>query len=244
MIKSNDKEYLARICETHVCPEHGHKLVVAWHAGVDNYVIRCSEGHFPKEVTRELTPIEEHKAGKREAHEPITSLLPRTDLATGELLVPEVVKALMEYAYKYDLDPYRGHVVMMYGKPHIGLDGYLYHAMRQATPYQLKSRPLEDGERKSMMINEGDHAWKAELEFLDPYQYFSGIGIVTLEEMTARSSRDTTKFRSPVVAAHPWQLAQKRAEWQALRRAFPIGESEEEKVDDRQQKEDASTMAD
>ncbi|MBA7580553.1 hypothetical protein ES708_22446 [subsurface metagenome] len=57
----------------------------------------------------------------------------------------------------------------------------------------------------------------------------SGLGIVTREEMEAKSPRDETKLRSPVVAAHPWQLAQKRAEWQALRRGFPIGESEYEK---------------
>jgi len=29
-----------------------------------------------------------------------------------------------------------------------------------------------------------------------------------------------------LLSIHPWQLAQKRVEWQALRRAFPIGELE------------------
>jgi len=60
-------------------------------------------------------------------------------------------------------------------------------------------------------------------------QWFGGIGIVTQEEMTEPSKRHPDQLRSPVVAKHPWQLAQKRAEWQAMRRAFPIGEPENEK---------------
>lgn len=227
MIKSNDNEYLERICQSHVCPEHGHKLCVAWHAGENAYVIRCGEGHFPEEVTRELTPIEEHKAGKREAHEPLTSLLPRADLATGELLAPEVVRAIMFYAYKYSLDPYRGHVVMMYGKPYITIDGYLYHANQLEIPYRLTSRPLTEEERKTYRItNENNHAWLAEVELLEG-GLFTGLGVVTMDEMTAKSTKKPDQLRSPVVAAHPWQLAQKRAEWQAMRRAFPIGETEE-----------------
>lgn len=227
MIKSNDKEYLERITQTHVCPEHGPKLVVAWHAGEDNYVIRCGEGHFPEEVTRQKTPIEEHKAGEREAHAPILSLLPRSDMATGELLVPEVVKALMDYAYKYNLDPYRGHVVMMYGKPYITIDGYLYHAKGEKIPYTLSSRPLDENERRIYQVSEGDHAWLAKLDTLEPIGHFTGLGIVTQEEMTAKSKTKPDKLASPVVASHPWQLCQKRAEWQALRRAFPIGETTE-----------------
>lgn len=229
MIKSNDEEYLRRICETHVCPEHGHTLCTAWHAGENSYIIRCSEGHFPEEVTRELTPIEEHKAGKREAHEPLQSLLPKTDLATGELLVPEIIKGLMAYAHKYELDPYRGHVVLMYGKPYITIDGYLYHANRTGAAYTLESKPLDKAERKSYQVSDSDHVWQAKVILTETGTFFTGLGIVTKDEMEAKSPRDETKFRSPVVAAHPWQLAQKRAEWQALRRAFPIGETTEEK---------------
>lgn len=228
MIKGTE-EYLEGIKKTHQCPEHGRKLVVAWNAKEDSYVIRCGEGHFPEEVVRELTPMEEHKAGKREVHEPLTALLPRADLATGEVLVPEVVKALMRYAYKYDLDPYRGHVVMMYGQPYITIDGYLYHAEKSKRLYQLTSRPLADEERKLYRITgDGDHAWIAEVKFLEGGM-FTGLGIVTQDEMAARSTRNPNQLRSPVVAAHPWQLAQKRAEWQAMRRAFPIGESENKK---------------
>jgi len=225
MITSNDKEYLERIAKSHVCPEHGPKLVVAWHSKENAYAIRCGEGHFPEEVTRQMTPIQEHKAGKREAHAPILSLLPKADLATGELLLPEIVKALMSYAYKYDLDPYRGHVVMMYGKPYITIDGYLYHANNAELSYSLKSRPMTTTERKEYQVEDGDHAWLAFVNINKGEKLFNGVGVVTKDEMTEVSKRKPDQLRSPVVAAKPWQMAQKRAEWQAMKRGFPIGES-------------------
>lgn len=174
----------------------------------------------------------------------LTSLVPKADLGSGELLPPEKIQALIKYAGKYDLDPYRGHVVIMYGKPYITLDGYLYHAKQVNTPYKMSSRPLNDQERKDYQIEEGDHAWTCEIKRGYSEFLFTGLGIVTMAERTATSKKDTTQLRSPVVAAHPWQLAQKRAEWQALRRAFPIGEPEEVPNASRDKKEDASTVED
>lgn len=223
------KEYLEEIAKTHVCPDHGDKLVVAWHTGENSYVIRCGEGHFPEEVTKALTPTAEYKQGKREPVGKGLDLLPRTDLATGELLSPNLIQALIAYAKRYDLDAYRGHVMLMYGKPYIGLDGYLYRANRSGTAYQLRSRPLNVDERQLYRVGDNDHAWTCEITIVPANLSFTGLGVVTQEEIAAMSTKNPKQFRSPVVAAHPWQLAQKRAEWQALRRAFPIGETEETK---------------
>ncbi len=154
--------------------------------------------------------------------------VPTTDLATGQGLTIEELRTLIKYAARYDLDPYRGHVVVMYGKPYITIDGYLYYARQETIPYSMHSRPLTSEERRDYQIEDTDHAWQTTITILDPKQEFTGLGIVTEAEMTAKSPRDESKLRSPVVAAHPWQLAQKRAEWQALRRAFPIGEVEKE----------------
>lgn len=170
--------------------------------------------------------------------------LPRADLGTGEMLAPEQVVALTVYARKYGLDPYRGHVVIMYSKPYIGIDGYLYHANKTGRPYTLNSRPFTDSERAASLIKKDDHAWDCEVVLLETGARFTGIGIVTREEMEAKSSRDTAKLRSPVVAAHPWQLAQKRAEWQGMRRAFPIGESEEVTIDNKSNPEATTAVED
>ena len=230
MIKG-EKAYLDEVVKNHICPEHGNKLVVAWHAGENSHVIRCGEGHFPEEVTRELTRTQQFKAGQLQKVDPMFNLLSKTDLATGELLPPEMLQLLVTYARKYALDAYRGHVVIMYGKPYISLDGYLYHANRSRLPYGLCSRPLDNEERVTYRVGENDHAWTCEVILPEGNQSFVGLGIVTQKEMTEMSTKKPNQLRSPVVAAHPWQLAQKRAEWQALRRAFPIGESEEESIE-------------
>lgn len=226
---TGSKEHLDGIAKTHQCPEHGHKLVVAWHAGENAYAIRCGEGHFPAEVTRELTPTQQFAAGKLQKVDPLFNLLPSADLATGDPLTPIMVQGLIAYASKYGLDAYRGHVVVMYGKPYITIDGYLFHANQTGQPYNLESRPLSETEKAAYQIPEGAHAWLAKCSIGPDFGVFTGLGVVTADEMTEKSKKRPDQLRSPVVAAHPWQLAQKRAEWQALRRAFPIGETEETK---------------
>ena len=249
MIKG-DYEKLKDLASRNVCSEHRTPLVVAWYGPEKTWVLRCGHDHYPDAITRQLSLTEMHKAGEplpgyiednvkkrmgRQAMEQgkqptdaKMAMVPQLDLATGQLLLPKEVKSLIDYAEHYDLDPYRGHVVLMYGKPYITIDGYLYHAYRVNLPYTLTSRPLSEVERKPYQLPEGVHAWLAEVIKGYSKSSFTGLGIVTQEEMTAKSPRDASKLRSPVVAAHPWQLAQKRAEWQALRRAFPIGETEEE----------------
>ena len=155
--------------------------------------------------------------------------IPATDLGTGELLVLEVVKALCAYADKYELDPAREHVVLMYGKPYITIDGYYYHAFKTGTAFKVESQPLNEQERRDYQIGEGTHVWRAKITIVNTGAFYTGLGIVTQEEMIQESKNKPGQLRAPVVAKHPWQLAQKRAEWQALRRAFPIGETEEVK---------------
>lgn len=242
-----DHDELKDLAETQLCAEHKTPVVVAWHSGEKCWTLRCGEGHYPDSLIRIPTLTEEYKQGNlaegpivdnikkggkkramstnKQLQTQVLGDLPRADLATGEMLAPETIQALTIYARKYDLDPYRGHVVIMYGKPYIGLDGYLYHANKSKRLFKLESKPLGDEERKLYKIDEGDHAWLALVTFGDTNSGVSGLGIVTKAEMEAKSTKHPEKLRSPVVAAHPWQLAQKRAEWQALRRAFPIGET-------------------
>jgi len=245
---TGDFNELDQITKTHKCPEHPDMaLTVAW-LTTGQFAIRCGADHFPEEVTRIPTLTEAFKQGE-EIPEPVASnikkglakRLPRQpkyagaltlggiearDLATGEVLNEALVKALVDYAHQYGLDPMRGHVCLMYGKPYITIDGYLYHAKGTGERYSLSSAPLIDSERQAYQIPEGAHAWLATIRILPTEGEYTGLGIVTKEEMEAKSPRDATKLRSPVVAAHPWQLAQKRAEWQGMRRAFPIGDTE------------------
>ena len=244
MIKGTS-EYLEDLAQNYRCPEHDNPLAVAWNAQENCHVLRCSAGHFPEEIKRILSLTQELKTGadiaeplkhniekgiqKRAARIPQAPQaetfagIPAADLGTGELVPIEKLKRLVQWAEKFDLVPALGHVCIMYGNPYITIDGYLFHARRSGEPYQLKSHPLSEDERRTYQINTGDHAWISEITMDEGRRLVTGLGIVTADEMTARSSKNPERLRSPVVAAHPWQLTQKRSEWQALRRAFPIG---------------------
>lgn len=239
------KEYLDDLAKRYRCPEHDNPLTVAWDAEKSLYVLRCGAGHYPEEVNPLPTLTEMYRRGE-ELPEPIKSKIergigkrqaareksvatatyqgvPATDLGTGELIPKETLEALIQYATDYGLDPRRGHVCLMYRKPYITLDGYLYYARSTKVPYSLVSRPLTDDQRVGYQLEDGDHGWITEITLVTTNQTFTGIGIVTKSEMTEESKGKPGQLRSPVVAKHPWQLAQKRAEWQALRRAFAIG---------------------
>jgi len=250
---TGDYDFLKNLASLNVCAQHKTELVVAWHGKERTWVLRCGLDHHPDAITRQPSLAGLYRQGeelpghiedkvkkgiRRRTMQPSKhprvnefAMVPQTDLGTGELLLPEVIKALVDYALKYHLDPVRGHVVLMYSKPYITIDGYLYHANRSRVPYTLQSRPMTTLELDQYKIGVTDHGWLSKVILTDTSDEFTGTGIVTYEEMTAKSVRDASKLRSPVVAAHPWQLAQKRAEWQALRRAFPIGETEEKKED-------------
>ncbi len=248
MIKG-DYDRLKELAKFNMCAEHHTPLEVAWYGAEKTWVLRCGHDHYPDTITRQLSLTEEYKAGEelpvyiedkvkkgmrrrqmQQGKQPTAVTMggmTTVDLGSGELLVPEVVKALVEYARNYNLDPARGHVVLMYGKPYITIDGYLYHAKQSRLAYTLESRPLKEDELREFRAAENAHVWISLLKLTDTGQEFVGYGIVTNEEITATSKGKPEQLRSPVVATHPQLLAQKRAEWQALRRAFPIGESEE-----------------
>lgn len=252
MIKG-EYDKLDKLAATNLCAEHKARLIVAWDGGADDYVLRCTKDHFPDTLVRIPSTTKEIKQGKHEEaykasqvakkHEQIEKGIykpdailsftgePVKDLGTGKALSQEQIHYLVAYATRYNLDPGRDHVVLMYGKPYITIDGYLYHANRQKVSYTLRTRPLTALERPDYNIPDGDHAWLGEVIMYPGESSFTGLGIVTQDEIKAESENKPGQLRSPVVAKHPQLLAQKRAEWQALRRAFPIGEEVTENVD-------------
>lgn len=236
------------------CGEGTHKKTAhIGEEGVEVPDVLCP-GHYPDAVTRELSLTELHRAGEelpsfiedkvklrqrrramaQNKGEPKTefALVPQTDLGTGALLTLEAIKALVRYADKYHLDPERGHVVLMYGKPYIGLDGYLYKAKQSKRAYSLSGRPLITEELKQRGYKENDLGHISRVKFLDTGQEFEGEGFITAEEIEALVKGKEYQKRYPIVAKKPGLMVTKRADWQALRRAFPIGETEGDKGDE------------
>lgn len=247
---TGSKDDLDAMIATHKCPEHENPLVTAWHAGEKSYVIRCGAGHFPLEIqpvpslfeekaigTPEIGKVQDEEEKRVRTRKVVISpqptraelsLLPRADVETGEVLSPAQQQALITYAERYGLDAYRGHVIMMRGKPYIGLDGYLYHAAVKNIPYSLTGHPLTGEELKQRGYGEGDIGWHSRILRLDNQQEFEGEGFVTAEEREQLSKKEGRGYAHPVVHDKPGPMCQKRSRWAVLRQAFPIGEIEPE----------------
>ena len=246
---TGDYDRMTQIVRDNVCSEHKMRLNVVWFQ--KSWAIRCGEGagHYPDAVTRQLSLTQEYKAGV-ELPEPIKSnveksirrrqmtqdnrpvdfnrsLIPQADLGSGALIPQGKMDGLINWAEQYGLDAYRGHVVLMYDKPYVTIDGYLYNAKQSGLPYTLESRPLKLEERVVYIIPERAHAWVSFLNFPKSGTSLCGIGIVTQEEITEEAKGKPGVKRYPVASSKPQQTAQKRAEWQVLRRGFPVGYKEE-----------------
>ncbi len=243
------KDELQKIADSSLCAEHEGRLTVVGVPAGNCYSIKCENDHYVEGIIPMPTLTDLHKQGE-ELPEPMKTNVQKgmvrhsrkpeqnlsealvdkwlgTDLATGNRIDEPRIGALMLYARKYGLDPLRGHIVVMYGAPYITIDGYLYHAHHSNISFSLKCRPLKPEEYADYKIPADDHAWLATVTLTASMQEFTGLGVVQSKELTEESKKTPGQLRYPVVAAHPWQLAQKRAEWQALRRAFPIGEEAE-----------------
>ena len=245
---TGDFNELDQITKTHKCPEHPDMaLTVAW-LTTGQFAIRCGADHFPEEVTRIPTLTEAYKQGE-DIPEPLAGNIvkgqqrraraagaavipfvlgevPKRDSETGELLTPEAIQALIDYAEKYGLDAYRGHVCLFHGDPYITVDGYFYKAKREKIPYSLTGRPLTRDELLLHHYEDDDLGYYSKVRRLDTGQEFEGYGFVKKSELTERSKKSPDRLRYPVVAGKPGNMVIKRAEWQALRRAFPIGGEE------------------
>jgi hypothetical protein len=221
---TGDFEGLKTLAAENECAEHHMPLTVAWDNEQAVHYLRCGKGHPAIGIVKPATAKELITRGELYPAEAMTAFLPRRDLATGTELTAQQQQHIIAYARKYELDPYRGHVVLMYGQPYIGLDGYIWHAHRVNVPVNPKPRPMTADERKEYQVAEGDYAWICTGSVNNIELDSPGIGIVRADELTEMSKKTPTELRYPVVAKHPQLLAQKRAEWQWFRRAFPIGE--------------------
>jgi len=236
------------IMRTHVCLDCGAGLVLVHDPKVGGPAIRCGQdkGHLeyrlpvgPEEKVRRgeyptgATEREEVALERAVARAPLD---PRnylaTDVESGQPSPSPIIEAALALAARVELHPDLGHICIYRGKPRITIDGYYYHAARQARPVRVSARPMTAQERLDYQIAEGDHAWVSRGYVGGVDQQITGLGIVTQVEIETPSKRDPTRSASPVVARHPQRMAEKRAEWQLLRKLCPLGIEEEVDGDD------------
>lgn len=156
----------------------------------------------------------------------------RVDMAKWPQQLTATEKVLLvEVAISYGLDPLMGELVIYQGKPVVSIDGRYRKAHETGELAGVSSRPATQEERTAWEIPEGDYFFRAEVYKKDSTMPFVGWGRVRKEE-TAPPKSGAAGFRP--LEVNPQRMAEKRAEAQALRKAFylplPSAEAPEAEV--------------
>ena len=234
-------EQLKAMLETHCCTQCEAPLRLVWDADNDIHALLCGRDRSHKgykslgSVSQALARGEADKLVGKGAQEDLEkvmvkakhplSMIAEKDIATGDLIPRDRFMALVQWGNSLGLKPYLGHVCLYHGKPYLTIDGYYYKLHTNKTDIRVGTRPLSKEEFALYQVPEGAHAWLAEAWLGSIKLPTTGLGVVTQEEIEGKSERNPEQWRAPVVHGHPQRMAEKRAEWQLLRKLVPLEES-------------------
>jgi len=230
-IKESDMslEDMQKASQTDVCGECGGVLSVAWGGsiGFDGYILRCSninhstitrhkkQSDYEKQLEKEFKEVQKMDS-KALTTMTENQMLTRISSAKfpQELTTPDR-KALAIAAINYGFDPLMGEISIYQGRPFVSIDGRYRKAQETGKLNGVRTRPATKQERAEWEIPDGDYFFKAEVYVKGSSMPFEGWGRIRAVEINA-----TGKFKP--VDANPQRMAEKRAEAQALRKAFHI----------------------
>lgn len=150
-----------------------------------------------------------------------TTMLARVDKAKFvKDLTPVEKNRLALACITYGFDPIMGELTIFQGNPYVSVDGRYRKAQETGDLMGVEARPATKEERDLWDLNSEDKFFRAVVKKMVHGQVaeFVGWGRVTAQELTPKSSGDSYK---PIVT-NPMRMAEKRAEVQALRKAFSI----------------------
>ena len=213
--------------DSHMCGTCGGELSVAWGGafGIEGYILRCGNDIKHDTINRHDIKEEEYikqvkEVRKMDSKSLMTmdeaTMLQRVELAkfpqeldkTGKLLLAKV-------AITYGFDPLMGEVMIYQGRPYVSIDGRYRMAQETGNLDGVESRPANKEERDNWQIPEGDYFFRADVYVKGASRPFVGWGRVRVDE------RGKSKGFAPI-DTNPQRMAEKRAEAQALRKAFHI----------------------
>ena len=214
MIKAEANGYLCAVCQGRVS--------VAWGGGfgVSGYILRCQDINHAG-VTRHNVS-EENK--KREYYSMDSTALQNMDEKTmvsrvemarfPQALTQADKRLLAQVAITYGFDPLMGEISIYQGRPFVSIDGRYRKAQETGKLNGVSSRPSTEQERKAWKIPEADYFFRAEVMVSGAEYPFVGWGRVYQSEIGGKGFLPIEK--------NPQRMAEKRAEAQALRKAFHI----------------------
>ena len=136
---------------------------------------------------------------------------------------------LVTVAIEYGLDPLMGELTVFQGRPYVSIDGRYRKAHETGQLEGVESRPASATEREIWEIPAGDFFFRAEVWKKGCAHPFVGWGRVRHAETEAPKS-GAAGYRP--LEVNPQRMAEKRAEAQALRKAFYLPLPSTEAPDD------------
>ena len=204
----------------HVCGECGGRLNVAWIKGQN--VLRCGNSLDHKTITRHDYKEEKRIRSYRMESTALTKMTPKdmeVRVNMGRFandLTPIERKSLAVLAINYGFDPAMGEMTIYQGRPYISIDGRYRKAQETGKLAGVNSMPATKEERAAWQIPDGDYFFKAVVKKREgnSVDEYTGWGRVRAGETVGKGFRP--------IESNPQRMAEKRAEAQALRKAFHI----------------------
>jgi len=219
-----DMERLAY--DGHVCAECGGRLVVAGGAKeYGGYILRCGNDIKHTGITRHDIKNEAEVAEIRRVRKMDSTALTTMDKTTmlgrieqarfPQQLTKQDKDLLAVAAISYGFDPLMKEISIFQGQPYISIDGRYRKAQETGLLDGVSTRPATKTEKVDWDIPDGDYFFRAEVRVKGASCPFVGWGRVFAgETMGGKGFKPVEK--------NPQRMAEKRAEAQALRKAFHI----------------------
>ncbi len=229
--------------QTHECAQCGKSLVIVHAEGSESWILACGQDKTHQGIRKHESRTALVARGKadqrvgrgaqRDLEQVMTrpdsgyNLTAKKDVGNGDVITVPAMERLVKWSTTIGLNFFLGHVCLYYGEPYVTIDGYYYLLNARSPAVKIGTRPLSPDDLKLYDIPDGAFAWIAEAWLLTTKMPTTGLGIVTRDELDAQARNKPGEFRAPIARAHPQRMAEKRAEWQLLRKIVPIAMVEE-----------------
>ena len=220
-------EEMKRASKNHICAECGAFLKLSWSNERDCYALVCQRFAEHTGIRRLGRDPEVAEIRNKLKGEPIqmetkalmkldpTQMLRRVEQARFPAQLTAQDKALIaKISIEYGLDPLFNELMIYQGRPYITIDSRRRKAQETGLLDGISARPATKKEKEARRVPEEDYCFIAEVWVKGASHPFEGVGRVRAEETKGDP-------HLPIVK-DPAAQCEKRAEAQALRRAFHI----------------------
>ncbi|MDP2718904.1 MAG: hypothetical protein Q8P44_03615, partial [Dehalococcoidia bacterium] len=216
------------INQGYVCAVCDGLLTIAWGGsiGINSHVLRCGVAILHEGITRHDKKFQKRKKefyGNMETTSLMAmdekTMLQRVEMARFPQELTKSDKVLLsQVAITYGFDPLMGEVSIYQGRPYVSIDGRYRKAQDTGLLDGVDTRPATGAEREQWEIPDGDYFFRSEVYVKGASRPFVGWGRVFKAETIVPAGK--TAYLP--VQKNPQRQCEKRAEAQALRKAFHI----------------------